>query len=70
VAVHRFGSLDFSVVLSFALPAVGLSHGADEESVSLAQRFSLLGIHFQYWMPLVTGLAAAYIVYLWKTRQF
>jgi uncharacterized membrane protein len=36
----------------------------------LAEHFRFLGIDFQYWMPIVVGAVALYVIYLWKTDQF
>jgi hypothetical protein len=32
----------------------------------LAESFGVFGITFQFWMPIIVGAAALYIVYLWK----
>jgi hypothetical protein len=32
----------------------------------LAESFAVFGITFQFWMPIIVGAAALYIVYLWK----
>jgi len=35
----------------------------------LATHFSVLGIDFQVWMPIIFGAVALYVLYLWKTGQ-
>jgi hypothetical protein len=35
----------------------------------LAKHFTLLGVDFQNWMPIVVGAFAVYILYLWKTGK-
>ena len=35
----------------------------------LVERFTVLGVEFQYWMPVVFGAAALYLFYMWKTGQ-
>ena len=35
----------------------------------LAERFAVFGITFQFWMPIVVGAVAVYILYLWKRGQ-
>ena len=32
----------------------------------LAARFAVFGITFQFWMPIIVGAGALYILYLWK----
>jgi hypothetical protein len=33
----------------------------------LVEHFTVFGVQFQYWMPIVGGSLAVYIFYLWKT---
>jgi hypothetical protein len=33
----------------------------------LIERFTVLGVEFQYWMPIVGAALAVYLAYLWKT---
>jgi hypothetical protein len=35
----------------------------------LAERFAVFGITFQFWMPIIVGAGALYILYLWKRGQ-
>jgi hypothetical protein len=35
----------------------------------LADRFEVFGITLQFWMPIIVGAAALYILYLWKRGQ-
>jgi hypothetical protein len=35
----------------------------------LAERFTVFGITFQFWMPIFVGAGALYILYLWKRGQ-
>jgi uncharacterized membrane protein len=35
----------------------------------LAEHFTILGFEFQYWMPIVIGAVATYLLYLWRTGQ-
>jgi hypothetical protein len=35
----------------------------------LIERFTVLGVEFQNWMPIVAGAAAIYILYMWEDRQ-
>jgi hypothetical protein len=35
----------------------------------LAERFTFLGVEFQYWMPIVLAVFAAYAFYLWRSRD-
>jgi hypothetical protein len=35
----------------------------------LTQHFSLLGLHLQWWMPIVTGACAIYVMWLWLSGQ-
>jgi hypothetical protein len=35
----------------------------------LAERFEVFGITLQFWMPIIVGAAALYILYLWKRGQ-
>ena len=35
----------------------------------LVKHFTILGVDFQYWMAIVIGAFAVYILYLWKTDQ-
>ncbi len=34
----------------------------------LAERFTVSDITFQFWMPIIVGAVALYILYLWKYR--
>jgi hypothetical protein len=36
----------------------------------LVQHFTLFGLDFQWWMPMVGGACAIYVLWLWKTDQF
>jgi hypothetical protein len=36
----------------------------------LAERFTFLGVEFQYWMPIVLAAVALYVLYLWKTDRW
>lgn len=35
----------------------------------LAERFTVVGITFQVWMPIIIGAMALYILYLWKSGR-
>ena len=35
----------------------------------LIEHFSILGFEVQNWMLIVVGLIAAYILFVWKTRD-
>jgi hypothetical protein len=35
----------------------------------LVGHFTVLGVQFQNWMPIVVGAFAIYIVYMWKTGR-
>ncbi len=35
----------------------------------LADRFEVFGVTLQFWMPIIVGAAALYILYLWKRGQ-
>jgi hypothetical protein len=35
----------------------------------LAEGFAVFGITFQFWMPILAGAVALYILYLWKRGQ-
>jgi hypothetical protein len=35
----------------------------------LVERFTVLGVEFQYWMPVVLSAVALYLFYMWKTGQ-
>jgi len=35
----------------------------------LVEHFTLMGFEGQNWMPIVAGLVAAYIFFIWKTRN-
>jgi hypothetical protein len=32
----------------------------------LVEHFTFLGVTFQYWMPIVIGAVALYVLWLWK----
>jgi hypothetical protein len=36
----------------------------------LVKHFTIMGIDFQWWMPLVVGVVAIYAMWLWWTGQF
>jgi hypothetical protein len=36
----------------------------------LVQHFTLFGIDFQWWLPIVGGACALYGLWLWATDQF
>jgi hypothetical protein len=36
----------------------------------LTYHFSLLGLDLQWWMPIVTGACAIYVMWLWLSGQF
>jgi hypothetical protein len=36
----------------------------------LAEHFTVLGVVFQYWMPIVGGACALYVAWLWWSGQF
>jgi hypothetical protein len=36
----------------------------------LTHHFSLFGLELQWWMPIVTGACAIYVMWLWLTGQF
>jgi hypothetical protein len=36
----------------------------------LVEHFTLFGLDFQWWMPIVGGACAIYVAWLWKTGQF
>jgi hypothetical protein len=59
---RRFGKLRL-VSVSWIL---GTGNAVD----FLAQHFTLLGIEFQWWMPIVGGACALYVLWLWATGQF
>ena len=35
----------------------------------LAEHFTVLGVDFQYWMPILLVVSALYLFYLWKTGK-
>ena len=35
----------------------------------LTHHFSLLGLEFQWWMPIITGVCGIYVTWLWLTGQ-
>jgi hypothetical protein len=35
----------------------------------LVKHFTFLGFDAQYWMLIVVGLIAAFVLYVWKTRE-
>jgi hypothetical protein len=50
---------------------VGTTQPRQETPVDfLTDHFSLLGLHLQWWMPIVTGACAIYVTWLWLTGQF
>ncbi len=36
----------------------------------LTERFTILGVEFQYWMPIILAALALYVLYLWRTGNF
>jgi hypothetical protein len=36
----------------------------------LTEHFNFFGVQFQYWMPILLGAVALYILYLWRTGNF
>jgi hypothetical protein len=36
----------------------------------LVEHFTVLGIDLQWWMPIVVGACALYVLWLWRTDQF
>jgi hypothetical protein len=46
-----------------------LAHAMETLLNFLVERFTVLGVEFQYWMPVVFGAAALYLFYMWKTGQ-
>jgi hypothetical protein len=36
----------------------------------LVQHFTVFGLDFQWWMPIMGGACAIYVFWLWKTDQF